>query len=264
MNDQATETREVISLKQELLRRAPYSGARYGGKDVVFFMKEGQPGTDAFLYDDGTVMVRQFFGDEKKMRRYGSFKKSKDRLFLEGYKPYNLFAPDGTLLRYESEHESAKMKAATARSFFPTVEKVKFQPQSRLGYEQVALKQPVFYGQQPVSYSPISYPAQQNKGPPQNNDSAYQRLFKNLDEFGRNIRPEQRIVVPNTYKILSGSQYANWAQKELSAITRRRQGEKGKDKGKDKNKVAAAEYKASVMAAKYRKQKKELEEGEEQ
>lgn len=223
MDEQSAGIREVISLKQELLRQAPYSGARYGGKDVVFFMKIGQPGTDAFLYDDGTIMKRQFFGDEKKMRRYGSFKKSKENLEGIGYRPYNLFAPDGTLMRYEAEHEAAKVKTASARSFFPTVEKVKFKPQSRLGYDQVVLKQPVFYGQQqPMNYEAVSYPTQQTKPTPQNNnDAAYQQLFKNINDFGRRNISEGRIVVPKTNRILTGGQFATWAQKELSAVTRR-------------------------------------------
>jgi len=202
--------KKIIDLKQYISKNEPYSVGNEGKGDFVFLMKE--PGIDAFVYDTGVYFIRMGFGSRKELRQQANFIKALSRLREEGYRPYPYFRP-GFRGLYERRHLEAKEKTQESITFFPSYEKItpKQIIRSRLNYDQAPiLQQPIIYRQQPVVY--------QTKQTTEKTDADYQNLFKHIEMVGMEIgqpqiRARTKIQTPDTFKILTPSEYYNWTRK---------------------------------------------------
>jgi hypothetical protein len=204
---------QILAQKQVILRYAPQSGGNVNGKDVVFLMKE--PGTDALVFDNGTYITRNGFGDRKRLNQSKSYTDVIKKLGTSGYKPYNYFAP-GVREQYESQHKAAEEKKLNAQRTFPTVEKLNLrQLPSRLGYDQVSIGQPQMEMQRTVTRTS---PMQRGKFV----DEQYRRMFESdIANIEKIITPTPRIKQPPTNSIFAPHEFAMWASKEYSDVKKR-------------------------------------------
>lgn len=238
---------EIRRLKQEIITEVPYSGARVtkkgqDGKDQVFFLKS--PGYDATLQDDGTVIRRFGFGDQKHLNRYGGFKAGYERLKQEGYRPYGIFAP-GVREAYERQHQEAQKTIAKSREAFVPVPEIKKNiSQGRLGYESVRIQQPIYYENQKL-ISPNKVATNQHED-----------WFAKLDQLNKSFKAP--TTKPN---ILDFNEYANWTNKMNNTVLNRRKqmfaGLNENTRKIQKGKNGVAELKRMLKQAE--KQRKNLE-----
>jgi len=202
-------TDETIRLKQEIIRMTPNSGANLDGKDVIFFMKE--PGVDAYLFNDGTVIIREGFGLKKGLRQWGGFKNAKSKLEEKGFRPYGIFV--GTRHReYEQAHRDAKEKKTASQDFFapvPTPRVIK--NKDRLGYNEMALPQPALYNV--PQFRPSIRPPIEN-----NQDLDYEQIFQRMANINK-LTPQVKM---STTPIMDFNQYANWSNKMYNTVQRRK------------------------------------------
>jgi hypothetical protein len=138
------ETAQIIKLKQDILRQYPNSGKHMldaktrKGYDIIFYMMPTNPGYDAFLRNDGTVILRFGFGTKARLRQYGGFARADERLRNDGYEPFNIFIP-GVYEKYEQRHQDEKERISKSQDFFPDFQKFNPKAQMRSEPEQANL-----------------------------------------------------------------------------------------------------------------------------
>jgi len=234
------DSEKIIAAKKEILRKVPYSIDEVNGREKVFFIVE--PGIDAHLADDGTVVIRNGWGARAEIRRYNGFFVGLEKLKAMGFYPYGIFKGNSYEI-YLKKHADARERKFKQQQIVPNVMTVQqTQPQmpqqKQAAPMNIELKMPAMQVPRFIDSSTEKQLSQYEKDLSNFNDIMKTTQNPLSGQIGLGKSLDQDILSADQFSAQMQKSYGvlMGLQRQVGILKPLRKKNKDKDKDKDKDK----------------------------